>query len=93
VECKTEETPVTIGPNGTISYSFRKYLINLPGKHDVKDLQKTATLVIAHVLREVLMYTYKTFVMGNNSACAVYCKHRVSAALCTSETTSFVPDI
>jgi hypothetical protein len=34
--------PVTIGTTGTISKSFRKYLSNRPGKHDIKELQKTA---------------------------------------------------
>jgi len=28
--------------NGTISKSFRKYVSNIPGKHEVKGLQKTA---------------------------------------------------
>jgi len=42
--------------------SFIQYLSNIPGKHDIKVLQKTATLGIAHILRRVLMYTYKTYV-------------------------------
>jgi hypothetical protein len=48
-------TPVTIGATGTISKSFRKYLSSIPGKHDIKELQKTAILGTAHVLRKVLM--------------------------------------
>jgi len=36
--------PVTIGATGTISKSFRKYVSNIPGKHEVKELQKTAIL-------------------------------------------------
>jgi hypothetical protein len=32
-----------------------KYLSNIPGKHDIKELQKTAILGTAHILREVLM--------------------------------------
>ena len=32
--------PVTIGATGTISKSFRKYVSNIPGKHEVKDLEK-----------------------------------------------------
>ena len=28
---------------------------NIPGKHEVKELQKTATLGTAHILRKVLM--------------------------------------
>jgi hypothetical protein len=52
---KKKVTPVIIGATGTISKSFRKYLSSLPRKHDIKELQKTATLGTAHVLRQVLM--------------------------------------
>jgi hypothetical protein len=37
------------------AWSFRKYLINIPGKHDIKKLQKAAILGAVHVLREVEM--------------------------------------
>ena len=52
---KTEMIPVIIGTTGTISKSFRKYVSNIPGKHEVKELQKTVILGIAHILRKVLM--------------------------------------
>ena len=39
----------------TMSESFRKYVSNVPGKHEVKELQQTAILGTAHILREVLM--------------------------------------
>jgi hypothetical protein len=38
---KTKVTPVIIGATGTISKSFRKYLSSIPGKDDIKELQKT----------------------------------------------------
>jgi hypothetical protein len=47
--------PVIIGATGTISESFRKYLSKIPGKHEIKELQKTAILGTAHILRKVLM--------------------------------------
>ena len=47
--------PVIIGATGTISKSFRKYVNNIPGIHEVKELQKTAILGTAHILRKVLM--------------------------------------
>ena len=50
---KTKVRPVIIGATGTISKSFRKYMSNVPGNHEVKGLQKTATLGIAHILRKV----------------------------------------
>jgi hypothetical protein len=52
---KTKLIPVIIGATGTISKSFRKYVRNIPGKHVVKELQKTAILGTAHILRTVKM--------------------------------------
>jgi hypothetical protein len=52
---ETKVIPVVIGATGTISKSFRKYVSNIPGKPEVKELQKTAILGTAHVLRKVLM--------------------------------------
>jgi len=52
---KTKVMPVIIEATGTISKSFRKYVSNIPGKCEVKELQKTAILGTAHTLRKVLM--------------------------------------
>jgi len=52
---KTKVIPVITGATGTISKSFRKYVSYIPGKHEVKELQKTAILGTAHILRKVLM--------------------------------------
>jgi hypothetical protein len=46
---------IIIGATGTISKSFRKYLSSIPGKHEVKELQKTAILGTARILRKVIM--------------------------------------
>ena len=46
--------PVIISASETISKSFRKYVSNIPGNHEVKELQKTAILGTAHILRKVL---------------------------------------
>ena len=51
---KTRVIPVITGATGTISKSFRKYVSDIPGYHDVKELQKTAILGTAHILRKVL---------------------------------------
>ena len=45
---RTKVIPVIIG-TGTMSKSFRKYVSNIPGKHEVKELQKTAILGTAHI--------------------------------------------
>jgi len=52
---KTKMEPVIIGATGTISKTFRKYVNNITGNHEVKELQKTAILGTAHILRKVLM--------------------------------------
>ena len=54
-DVKTKVIPVILGATGTISKSFRKYVSNIAGKHEVKELQKTAILGTAHILRKVLM--------------------------------------
>ena len=41
---KTRVIPVIIGTTGIISKSFTKYVSNIPGNHEVKELQKTAIL-------------------------------------------------
>jgi hypothetical protein len=46
---------VIIGKTGTVSKSFRKYVSNIPGNHEVKELEKTAILGTAHILRKALM--------------------------------------
>jgi hypothetical protein len=51
---KTRVIPVIIGATGTISKSFRKYVSNIPGIHEVRELQKTTILATAHILRKVL---------------------------------------
>jgi hypothetical protein len=44
-----------IGAIGTISKSLRTYVSTILGNHEVKELQKTAILGTAHILRKVLM--------------------------------------
>jgi len=51
---KTKVIPVIVGATGTILKSFRKHVSNIPGNHEVKELQKTAILGTAHILRKVL---------------------------------------
>ena len=60
---KTKVIPVIIGATRTISKSFRKYVSNIPGNHEVKELQKTA-----HILRKVITQRYN----GVNAELAIY---------------------
>jgi hypothetical protein len=55
LDVKTRVIMVIIGATGTVSKSFRKYVSNTPGNHDIKERQKTAIVGTAHILRKVLM--------------------------------------
>ena len=54
MECKNKTIKIIIRATGTISNSLRKYLSNMPGKHEIKVLQETAILGTAHMLGKVL---------------------------------------
>ena len=49
------------GAPGTISKSLTQYLSNLPGWHEIKELQTKAMLGTAHILQEVLVKMYSTW--------------------------------
>ena len=55
MECKNKGDASNNGGDWDNLKSFRKYVSNIPGKHEVKELQKTAILGTAHILRKVLM--------------------------------------
>jgi len=52
---KTKVITVIIGATGTISKSFRKYVNNIPRKHGVKELEKTAILGTDNIIWKVRM--------------------------------------
>ena len=52
---KVKVIPVITRVTGTISKSLRQYLSNILEKHKIKELQKTAILVTAHILQELLV--------------------------------------
>ena len=52
---KAKVISVIKGAIGTISKSLRQYLSNIPGKHKIKEFQKTAILGTAHILWKVQM--------------------------------------
>jgi hypothetical protein len=61
---KATVIPVIGGATGTISKSLRQYLCNIPEKHEIKELQTTAILGTAHILRKVLTEKYTTYFTG-----------------------------
>jgi len=78
---KTKVIPVIIGATGTISKSFREYVSNIPGKHEVKELQKTAILGTAHILRKVLMKRYNKFNTETNDISTINSNNRIAATM------------
>jgi hypothetical protein len=46
---KAKVIPVITAVTGTFSKSLRQYLSNVPGKQEIKELRKTATLGTAHI--------------------------------------------
>ena len=54
---KTNVIPVIKGATGDISESLRKYLSHIPGKHEIKELQKIAILGTKQILWKVLIFT------------------------------------
>jgi hypothetical protein len=81
VNVKTEVIPVIMGATGTISKSFRKYVSNIRGKHEVKELQKTAILGTAHIFRKVLMEKYNIFNTETNDMNTMNRSNRMAATL------------
>ena len=83
--------------NETIFESFWKYLSNMPGKHEIKELQKAAILGTALVTSGIANVMCKTFNVGNNVACTikscntmypknvVYFRYIIESALCTGD--------
>jgi hypothetical protein len=72
------------GETETISKSLRQYLSNIPGKHEIKELQKTAILDTAHHVE--CAYVKVQNIFQGNSTCSTNCKYRTATTLHTLET-------
>jgi len=51
---KTKVILFLTGATGTISKLFTKYLSNIPGNYELRELQKTSILGTAHTIQKVL---------------------------------------
>ena len=78
---KTKVIPVIIGATGTVSKSLRKYVSDISRKHEVKELQKTAILGTAHILRKVLMLKYNRFNTKTNNISTMNSNKRIAATM------------
>jgi hypothetical protein len=80
---KTKVIPVIIGVTGITSKSFRKYMSNIPGNHEVKELQKTATLGTAHIFRKVLMQRHNGVNAETSDMSTMNSNTRIAATRCS----------
>jgi hypothetical protein len=82
---------VTSNNSGTLGHpkSFSKYLTNIPGKHEIKELLTTAILGTTHILRNVLMLKYRTFNETRDRTLLVHsinCTYQTAAIIYTLAT-------
>jgi diphthamide synthase (EF-2-diphthine--ammonia ligase) len=82
---KTKVIPVIIGATGTNSKSFRKYVRNMPGNHEVKELQKSAIMGTAHIIRKVLTKRYNGVNTGTIHIRTMNSYIRIVATQCSLE--------
>jgi hypothetical protein len=69
--------PVRTEATGTTSKSLRKYVSNIRGKREIEELQKTAILGAAHILRKVLKYV-QNIQVENSITCVMNCEYRIA---------------
>ena len=81
-DVKTKVIPVIIGTMGLFKKAFRKYVSNIPGNHEVKELQKTAILGTAHILRKVLTLRYNGVNAGTSNIRTMNSYIRIVATQC-----------
>jgi hypothetical protein len=63
---KAKVRTVIRGATGTISKSLRQYLSNITGKHEIKELQKTAIMGTAHTTESANANVHNIFQRQNN---------------------------
>jgi hypothetical protein len=79
--------PAIIGATGTVSKSLRQYLRNIPGKHEIKGLQKNSHVGCCTRTTESANVKVQTIFHGRkNITCSTDCKYRTVATLHAIET-------
>ena len=90
---KSKVIPVITGGTGTVSKSLRQYLSDIPGKSEIRELQKNNHIVhCTQTARSDDVKVQITFHGRNNITCSTDCKYRTAATLYTL-TTRFVSGI
>ena len=89
---KAKVMPVIRGAIGTVSKSLRQYLTNIPGKQEIKQLQKKKNNKNSHIghcshtAGSADVKVQNTFHRRNNITCSTNCKYRTAATLYTLAT-------
>jgi len=61
---KAKVIPVIMRANGTLSKSLKQYLSNIPGEHEIKQMQKKGRIVHCTHTAESADVKYKTYFTG-----------------------------
>ena len=72
---KAKVIPVIIGATGSISKSLRQNLSNIPGKHEIKELQKKTYWALQNTAESANVKVQNTFHERNNITCSKNCKY------------------
>ena len=85
---KAKVIPVILGATGTISKSLPQYLYNIPGKHEIKQLQKKKKKTgrighCTHTTKSANAKVENIFHGRNNITCSTNCKYRTDATVYT----------
>jgi hypothetical protein len=84
---KTKVIPVITAATGAISKSLLQYLSNIPGKHEIKKLQKNGhTVHCTPTMESAYVKVQNIFHGRNNITCSTDCKYRTAATLYTLDT-------
>ena len=81
---KAKMIPVIIRATGTISNSLRQYLSNVPGKQEIKELQKQPNWALhTYYTESANVEVQNIFHRRNNITCSTNCKYITAATLHT----------
>jgi len=85
VECESKSDTGIIWVTETISKTMRQYLSNMPGKHKIKELQKSHIGHCTHTTESANVKVQNILHRQNNITRSTNCKHRTAATLYTLE--------
>ena len=83
---KAKVIPVIIGATGTVSKSLRRYLRNILGTYEIKELQKQPYCALHTTAGSADVKVQNIFHGRNNITCSTDCKYRTAATVYTVET-------